>query len=104
VARLVSTLLEAGVRFVESTVVQWNTRIREPLSVLPGLWLRQLSFAVGQVDRKLVTLLDRVARESVEIPAKALQLIQSGSVQLYLLFTVGFTIAMLLHFWSHMKS
>ncbi len=47
--------------------------------------------------------MDAATRAAVEIPAKGLQLLVSGSVQGYLLFTIGFTLALLLHFWNHIN-
>jgi len=62
------------------------------------------SAAIARVDRWILDRLDRVMRELVEVPAKGLQLMQSGSIQFYILFTVGFTLALLLHFISQLKT
>ncbi|MBU6375682.1 MAG: hypothetical protein KGQ59_06775 [Bdellovibrionales bacterium] len=54
--------------------------------------------AVKAFDRLLVQTLEEVVRTLVEVPAKAVQLAHTGSIQVYLLFTVGLALSMLLHF------
>ena len=65
--------------------------------------VRDLCAATARADHWMQGLLDRGVRGLIEVPAKALQLIHSGSIQLYLLFTVGFVLAMLLHFFRQMS-
>ncbi len=60
--------------------------------------------ATAAADRWLRDRFDRLVRGAIEIPAKGVQLLQAGSVQFYILFAVGFVLAMLLHFWSHLNS
>jgi hypothetical protein len=67
----------------------------------PSRALARLSMATAAADRLARELIDRVARGLVEAPAKGLQLMHSGSMQAYLLFTVGFALALLLHFLGH---
>lgn len=59
--------------------------------------------AISKADQWLRGRIDSASRGAVEIPAKGLQLLVSGSVQSYLLFTIGFTLALLLHFWNHIN-
>jgi len=64
--------------------------------------LEGASGSVVRVDRWLVSQIERGSQLLVDVPAKALQLLQSGSMQAYLLFTVGFVLLLLLHFWGHL--
>lgn len=57
-----------------------------------------ISRAGTGIDAQLSRNLPRAMRRSVDIPAKFLQLMQSGDVQWYLLFAIGGGIAMLVHF------
>ena len=59
--------------------------------------------SVASMDRWTRGRMDALTRAGVDIPAKALQLLVGGSVQTYLLFTIGFTLALLLHFWNHIN-
>lgn len=54
--------------------------------------------AFSKMDGSLVRWLNGAVRVSVEVPAKVLQLIQSGDVQWYVFFAVGMGFAILLHY------
>lgn len=77
--------------FGKKTWGQWI-----PVALSTGL--QRMSTSVTWVDVRVTRTLDRSLRESVEVPSKLLQMIQSGNVQWYLLFAVGSGIAILLHF------
>lgn len=54
--------------------------------------------AVVLMDEKMSLRFAAVMRRTVDVPAKVLQLIQSGDVQWYLMFGIGSGFALLLHF------
>jgi hypothetical protein len=60
-------------------------------------------FAIRGLDQALHGLLERSVFAVFRVSSKAVQLLQSGSIQVYFLFTVGFTLALLLHFWSRLN-
>ena len=49
-------------------------------------------------DREIYAREESLLRKWVEVPAKALQLIQNGDLQWYLVFGIGMMIALLVHF------
>jgi hypothetical protein len=57
-----------------------------------------LSTGAAFADRWIVRALDRGVERATDVPAKVLQLIQSGDVQWYVLFGIGSVVAMLIHF------
>jgi hypothetical protein len=59
---------------------------------------------VSSLDHGVRERLDHVLRILVDAPAKAVQLMHSGAMQLYLLFAVGFSLALLLHFWGRIQA
>jgi hypothetical protein len=62
-------------------------------------WIsRRVIFPVARVSEIIVFVLDVGVRKLVELPAKVLQLVQSGDVQWYLFFAVDSGIAILIHF------
>lgn len=71
-----------------------------------GQWLPQgISWVIHRIargtsvaDTVLTRQLDLALRRGTEVPAKMLQMIQSGDVQWYLFFAVGSGIAILVHF------
>ena len=71
-----------------------------------GLWIpagfrwliREVGGGVMEADRVISRGLDSVLRRAVEVPAKTLQLVQSGDVQWYLFFGIGSGVAILIHF------
>jgi hypothetical protein len=68
---------------------------------IPGAatWvLTRLSALMNRSDGSLSNLINRGVYRSTHVPAKMLQLIQSGDIQWYLFFAIGSGIAMLLHF------
>jgi hypothetical protein len=79
---------------------------RQPWAVfmlnMPKTLLLKLARAVSASDRWTREKIELSARILVDAPGKALQLMQSGSVQHYILFAVGFTLALLVHFWSRL--
>jgi hypothetical protein len=69
----------------------------------PRSWMGASARLLVQADEWLRSRIDRAASAMVEIPSKGLQLFLGGSVQSYLLFTIGFALALLLHFWGHIN-
>lgn len=70
---------------------------------IPGLLdtgVRGIARATALVDRSIWLKMESTLSQSINSPAKLLQLIQSGNLQWYLFFAVGSGIAMLLHFWK----
>ena len=65
---------------------------------LLGRGLRRGAAAFAAADLKLSRGLGTLARGSVDLPSRALQLIQNGDVQWYLFFAVGSGIAILAHY------
>jgi hypothetical protein len=72
------------------------------ISSAPVRGLVKLSGVASAWDYALREGVARLARSLAETPAKGLQVIQGGSLQTYLMFTVGFALALLLHFLSHL--
>lgn len=60
--------------------------------------IRRISLWVSHADAKVYQRFFIVLKNGVEAPAKALQLLQNGDVQWYLLFAIGSSIAILIHF------
>lgn len=60
--------------------------------------IRRISLLVSNTDAKVYQRFFIVLKNGVEAPAKALQLLQNGDVQWYLLFAIGSSIAILIHF------
>ena len=60
--------------------------------------LVRVSRLAAGADDRLRARIDRGTHRTVHVPAKFLQLVQSGDVQWYLFFAVGSGIALLLHF------
>ena len=58
----------------------------------------RLSIFALWIDRGVVTFVAKTLRISIDVPAKALQLVQNGNVQWYLFFAVGTGLAILAHF------
>jgi hypothetical protein len=63
-----------------------------------GIMVHTISKMVGTADRKVHEGEGAILRQWVEVPAKALQLIQNGDVQWYLFFAIGSVVAILIHF------
>jgi hypothetical protein len=63
-----------------------------------GVSLRKGSGWLDRLEPKISKRLNSGIHASVEVPAKLLQLIQSGNMQWYLFFGIGVAFAMLLHF------
>jgi hypothetical protein len=103
-SKAMGSILSFGVTTVEWTRSAYREFATPVLVQAPSRGFSWGCANIARADRWLVDRLDRMVREIVEVPAKGLQLLQSGSVQFYLLFTVGFTLAMLLHFISHLRS
>lgn len=59
-------------------------------------WLAGL---IARGDERLSVVLRQGLSRGIEIPAKGLQLLQTGDVQWYIFFAVGSGVAMLIHFW-----
>ncbi len=72
----------------------WNNWI--PRGLFTGIKI--ISERVSQMDVRLSFVLGNVLRKSVEIPAKILQLVQTGDLQWYLVFALGSGFALLSHF------
>jgi hypothetical protein len=53
---------------------------------------------INEADQKLYKLEETTVRQWSELPAKVLQLVQSGDVQWYLFFAIGCAVAILIHF------
>jgi hypothetical protein len=103
-SRLMGGVLAFGVAAVDRVTAVHRDFIARRLFRVA---LRGFSWAcatVARADRWVLERLDRLIRGLVEVPAKGLQLMQSGSIQFYILFTVGFTLAMLLHFMSQLST
>jgi hypothetical protein len=60
--------------------------------------IKDVSFVMSQVDKKISSSLDYIVRKIVEIPAKFFQKIQTGDLRWYLLFALGSGFALLSHF------
>jgi nitrate reductase NapE component len=60
--------------------------------------IRTVSGAVNELDFRISAQIGTGLRRSVEIPAKILQLIQTGDLRWYLFFALGSGFALLLHF------
>jgi len=60
--------------------------------------VRAVSSRVARADDSVIRGLNLSLRMSVEVPAKVLQMVQSGDVQWYLFFAIGSGIAMLMYF------
>ena len=60
--------------------------------------IKSLSKFVSEMDIRLTRGLNGVLKKSVEIPAKVLQLIQTGDLRWYLFFSLGSGFALLSHF------
>lgn len=94
-ARVLNLLVVAG-NLGESLIDRkiWRGAIPEALSRTA----QSLALVASRMDRVVSDVLRSTARVSVDAPAKALQVLQSGDVQWYLLFGVGSGLALLLHF------
>lgn len=98
---IVAFCLDQGVRSVEWLNKRlWIGAVARALEIqnraLSGASRNTVLF-----DEWLVSRIERFTQLLVEVPAKALQLLQGGSMQTYLLFTVGFVLLLLVHFWGH---
>lgn len=101
--QFVSLLLVGGVVAVDR-VSSISGRFLAPVFIhAPARILSRVSQVFSRWDRWTIALLDQFVRYLIDVPAKGLQLMHSGSIQLYILFTVGFTLAMLLHFISQLR-
>lgn len=87
------TLLGRG---VENLVDQkiWSEWIPRAISQ----FIRRISIFISDTDGAVYHRFSVVLKNGVEAPAKALQFLQNGDVQWYLLFAVGSGIAILIHF------
>lgn len=87
------TLLGRG---VENLVDQkiWSEWIPRAMSHS----IRKISVLISDVDAAVYVRFSSILKNGVEAPAKALQFLQNGDVQWYLLFAVGSGIAILIHF------
>lgn len=72
----------------------WNQWIPYGLSV----GVKGLTGRISTLDRKILSAIESVLRVSVHVPAKILQLIQTGDVRWYLFFGLGSGFALLSHF------
>jgi hypothetical protein len=72
----------------------WESKVPELL----GRGLRRGAAAFAAADLSLSRGIGTLIRGSVDLPSRALQLIQSGDVQWYLFFAVGSGVAILAHF------
>ncbi len=79
-------------------------RLATRAAAAPEAWLATFSARVSSLDHGVRERLDHVLRILVDAPAKAVQLMHSGAMQLYLLFAVGFSLALLLHFWGRIQA
>ncbi len=102
-SRLMGGVLSFAVAVVERVTAIHRDLVARRLFQAGLRSLTWLCAAIARADRWILDRLDRACRELVEVPAKGLQLMQSGSIQFYILFTVGFTLALLLHFISQLK-
>jgi hypothetical protein len=75
----------------EKVSVQWVPRLVVTFLTYPARWL-------DVADRKIYAQEESFLRKWVEVPAKALQLIQNGDLQWYLVFGIGTMVALLVHF------
>jgi hypothetical protein len=103
-AKAMDSILSLGVVAAEWTKSSYREVVAPVVFDAPVRAFTRACANIARADRWVLDRLDRIVREIVEVPAKGLQLLQSGSVQFYLLFTVGFTLAMLLHFISQLRS
>jgi len=92
VAALISVTHRANAFLSSRAVKETGEKLRAQV--------RQLIIGTAQGDTFFRSALDRSLRLVIEVPAKALQLLVGGSVQVYLLFSLGFVLALLLHFWG----
>lgn len=72
----------------------WGIWIPDGLSWL----MHRSSFLLNQSNTGLTRLVNRGIHRATDVPAKVLQLVQSGDIQWYLFFAIGSGIAMLIHF------
>lgn len=89
-----------GVIWIGSKTYEWLDR-RFWQGYLPqamGWVVRQTGSTVSWLDQQWRQRLDQGVRLGTEGPARALQFIQNGDVQWYLVFAIGFGIAVLIHF------
>jgi hypothetical protein len=94
-ARAIRALAWTGAAFVRSLdETAWGRWVPSAVA-----WpVTRLSRAAAAGDERISAALEHVLRRSTDVPAKFLQLVQSGDLQWYLLFAVGSGIAILLHF------
>jgi hypothetical protein len=62
--------------------------------------IRRVSSVMVVVDSGVSERLVSVLRNGIDLPARALQLLQNGDVQWYLLFAVASGVAIFFHFWK----
>lgn len=60
--------------------------------------IKSTSHLLSELDEKISSILAETLRKAVEVPAKFLQLIQTGDVRWYLFFALGSGFALLAHF------
>jgi hypothetical protein len=88
--------LIASGKFAEKLVDQkiWTEWIPRGLFVA----IKTVSDSVTRIDSRLTGIWDVGLKKTVEVPAKALQLVQTGDLRWYLLFALGTGFALLSHF------
>lgn len=63
-----------------------------------SIGIKSASHLLSELDEKISSIIAETLRKAVEIPAKFLQLIQTGDVRWYLFFALGSGFALLSHF------
>jgi hypothetical protein len=68
---------------------------------IPSVMVKALTVparGINEADQKLYRAGEKTLKQWIELPAKVLQLIQSGDLQWYLFFAIGCAVAILVHF------